>query len=481
LSKVDYSKKWLVLFSVGMGVFLGTIDGSIVNIGLNTLVKELGQPLAVVEWVVLAYMLTNCVLMLSIGRLGDMIGKKTLYLAGLIIFTIGSGLCGVAANVYQLIAFRVLQAVGSAMLMALGTALVIEAFPPQERGKALGIMGTLVSVGIITGPTIGGMILESLTWHWLFFVNLPIGVIGVIMVSRFVPAGQAGPRQKFDFAGAGVMFISLLSFLSALTLGQHRGFNYPWVYALLILFAASLAVFIRVELRTEYPMIDLSMFKNRMFTINLVTGFLTFIVTAGTMMIIPLYLQNILHHGPRAAGLMMAVTPVTVALVAPISGSLSDRIGSRLITSLGLLMILIGTILLSSLGAETTVLGYVLRFIPLGMGIGMFQSPNNSAIMGSVPRERFGIASSLLSLTRTVGQAAGIALLGAYWETRVKAVAANFQIEDVTAAPIAAQVAGLQQTIWLDVVVISIALLISIYALIQWTKQSKNTASAPQS
>lgn len=476
MNNVNYQKKWLVLLSVGMGVFLGTIDGSIVNIALNTLVKELGQPLAVVEWVVLAYMLTNCVLLLSIGRLGDMIGKKQLYLAGLIIFTIGSGLCGVAANVFLLIGFRVLQAVGSSMLMALGTALVIEAFPPQERGKALGIMGTLVSVGIIAGPTIGGMILESLSWHWLFFVNLPIGVIGVIMVSRFVPASQAGSRQKFDFTGAGVMFISLLSFLSALTLGQHQGFGNPWVYALFILFAVSMVIFIRVELRTEYPMIDLSMFKNRMFTINLVTGFLTFIVTAGTMMIIPLYLQNILHHGPRVAGLMMAVTPLTVALVAPISGSLSDRIGSRLITSLGLLMILIGIISLSTLSAQTTVLGYVLRFIPVGMGIGMFQSPNNSAIMGSVPRERFGIASSLLSLTRTVGQAAGIALLGAFWETRVKTIAADLLIEDVTTAPIAAQVAGLQQMVWLDVAVIAIALFISVYALIQWKKQNKKVA-----
>lgn len=464
-----------------MGVFLGTIDGSIVNIGLNNLVKELGQPLAVVEWVVLAYMLTNCVLLLSIGRLGDMIGKKQIYLAGLIIFTIGSGLCGAAANIYLLIGFRVLQAVGSAMLMALGTALVTEAFPPQERGQALGIMGTLVSVGIITGPTIGGIILESLSWHWLFFVNLPIGVIGVIMVNRFVPAGQAGESQKFDFAGAGVMFISLLSFLTALTVGQHQGFNSPWVYALFILFAASMAVFIRVEQLSEFPMIDLSMFKNRMFSINLITGFLTFIVTAGTMMIIPLYLQNILHHGPRVAGLMMAVTPLTVALVAPISGSLSDRIGSRLITSLGLLMILIGIISLSTLSAQTTVFGYVLRFIPVGMGIGMFQSPNNSAIMGSVPRERFGIASSLLSLNRTIGQAAGIALLGAFWETRVKTIAGNFSITDVTTAPITAQVTGLQQTIWLDVAVISVALLISIYALVQWTKQSKNTAAAPQS
>ncbi len=475
----DYRKKWLVLISVGMGVFLGTIDGSIVNIGLNTLVKQLGQPLAVVEWVVLAYMLTNCTLLLSFGRLGDMIGKKHLYLAGLIIFTIGSALCGIAANVYWLIGFRVLQAVGTAMLMALGTALVTEAFPPQERGKALGIMGTLVSVGIIAGPTIGGVILESLSWHWLFFVNLPIGVIGVVMVARFVPAGQPGPAQKFDFAGAGVMFVSLMSFLTALTIGQYQGFNTPWVIALFVLFVITLIAFIKIETRSEYPMIDLSMFRTRMFSINLVTGFLTFVVSAGTMLIIPLYLQNILLYNPRDTGLMMAVTPLTVALVAPLSGSLSDRIGSRLITSFGLLMILLGHIGLSSLSADTTTLGYILRFIPVGIGVGMFQSPNNSAIMGSVPRERYGIASSLLSLTRTIGQIAGIAILGAFWETRVKTIAGNFSIEDITTAPVAAQVAGLQQTIWLAVVLTAAAFLISIYALTLWKRQGKNFETEP--
>jgi MFS family permease len=324
------------------------------------------------------------------------------------------------------------------------------------------------------------VILESLSWHWLFFVNLPIGVIGVVMVARFVPTGQPGSTQKFDFTGAGILFVSLMSFLTALTIGQYQGFNTPWVIVLFVLFIVALIAFIKIESRSEYPMIDLSMFSNHLFSINLVTGFLTFVVSAGTMLIIPLYLQNILLYNPRDTGLMMAVTPLTVALVAPLSGSLSDRIGSRLITALGLLMILLGHIGLSSLSAETTTLGYVLRFIPVGIGVGMFQSPNNSAIMGSVPRERYGIASSLLSLTRTIGQTAGIALLGAFWETRVKTIAGNFSIEDITAAPVGAQVTGLQQTIWLAVVLIAAALLISIYALTLWRRQSKNIEAEPE-
>jgi len=475
---VDYRKKWIVLLSVGMGVFLATIDGTIVNIGLNTLVKDLNQPLAVVEWVVLAYMLTLCTFMLSIGRLGDMIGKKKLYLAGLVIFTVGSGLCGISPNIYWLIGFRVLQAVGGSMLMALGTALVTEAFPSNERGKALGIFGTLVSVGIITGPTIGGLILESLAWHWLFFVNLPVGVAGVIMVSKFVPENQQASKQKFDFKGAGILFVSLVSFLIALTIGQYNGFNNVRVYGLFTLFAAAMLLFIRVESRTPYPMIDLKMFNNRMFSINLVTGFFTFIVSAGITLIMPLYLQNILHYSTSVTGLLMAITPVTVAVIAPFAGSLSDRIGSRLITMLGLVMLLVGYISLSSLSAETSTLGYILRFIPVGIGVGLFQSPNNSAIMGASARETLGVASSLLSLTRTIGQTAGIALLGAFWETRVKAAAGITSIENITTAPINAQVAGLQDTVHLGTFLILVALSLSVWALIQWQHAKKTQPTA---
>jgi EmrB/QacA subfamily drug resistance transporter len=264
--------KWWVLIAVAMGVFLATIDGSIVNIGLNTLVEDMQKPLAVVEWVVLAYMLTLSTLLLSIGRLSDIVGKKKLFLAGMILFTISSGLCGLAGSVFWLIGFRVLQAVGGSMIMAIGTAIVTEAFPPQERGKALGIMGTMVSIGIIAGPTIGGLLLQSLTWHWLFFVNLPIGFIGVFMVLRFVPESTPGDKQKFDFAGAGLLFVSMASFLFALTTGQHGGFDNLKVIGMFVLSVSALSLFIGIERRTTQPMIDLTMFRNAQFSINLITG-----------------------------------------------------------------------------------------------------------------------------------------------------------------------------------------------------------------
>lgn len=472
-----YEKKWIILLAIAMGFFLATIDGGIVNIGLNTLVREFDKPLVVIEWVVLSYMLTISSLMLSIGRLGDMLGKKTLYLAGLVIFTVGSVLCGLSGTIYWLIAFRVLQAVGASILMALGTAMVTEAFPGNERGKALGILGTLVSIGIIAGPTIGGIILESLTWHWLFFVNLPVGIVGVIMVLRYVPDSRPGNKQRFDFPGAILLFVSLSALLFALSSIQSGMGSTAITLVLFGVFFVGLIFFIVVEKRTAEPMIDLSMFSNRMFSINLITGFMVFIVTAGTMIILPLYLQNVLQFGPRQAGLMMAITPVTVALIAPFSGALSDRVSSRVITSIGLVILFTGYLLVSSLSADTSVIGYLVRFIPVGIGIGMFQAPNNSAIMGSAPRERSGVASSLLSLTRTVGQTTGIALLGAFWERRVTALAGGKLFENVTQAPIAAQVAGLRNTIHLVLVIILVALSISLWALVVWLRGKRERLS----
>ncbi|NPV57288.1 MAG: MFS transporter [Anaerolineae bacterium] len=474
------ARKWLVLISVGLGVFLATIDGSIVNIGLNTMVQDLDQPLVVVEWVVLAYMLTISTLMISIGRLGDMIGKKPIYLTGVVIFTIGSGLCGMAPNVYWLIGFRVLQGVGASMTMALGNAIVTEAFPAQERGKALGIMGTIVSLGIIAGPTIGGIILESLSWHWLFFVNLPVGVAGVLMVLKFVPKDAPGPKQRFDYAGAAALFVCLSSFLLALSLGQNGGFERLGVVSIFGVSIIALLAFIRIEMAVEQPMIDLHIFKNVLFSVNLITGFMVFICTSGIVLIMPLYLQNVLGYGPRAAGLMLAVTPLVVAVVAPLSGNLSDRVGSRPISTVGLLIMVFGYLGVASLNETTTTLGYMLRFIPIGLGIGMFQSPNNSAVMGSVPRERLGVASGLLSLTRTIGQTTGIAILSAVWENRVSFHAGGVLGGDVTDAPAVLQVAGLQDTVHLVVFILIAAFLISLWALGQFIKARRAGATPAQ-
>jgi EmrB/QacA subfamily drug resistance transporter len=293
---VDYSRKWYVMAAVSMGVFLATIDGSIVNVALPTLVRAFDTEFAIVQWVVLAYLLTVTTLMLSVGRLGDMIGKKPLYAAGFVVFTLSSALCGLSSSVYWLIGFRVLQAIGAAMMMALGTAIVTEAFPASERGRAIGITGSMVSIGIVVGPVLGGLLIGALSWRWIFFVNLPIGIVGTWMVLRFVPAFKPPGGQRFDLAGALALFVGLMAFLVALTLGQQVGFAEWYVLALFGASLICLAAFVAIERKVRFPMIELSLFRSRLFSINLVTAFMIFISLAGTIILMPFYLENVLGY-----------------------------------------------------------------------------------------------------------------------------------------------------------------------------------------
>jgi len=472
---VDFSKKWYVLSAVGMGVFLATIDGSIVNISLPTLVSSFQTDFALVQWVVLAYLLTVTTLMLGVGRLADIYGKKPIYTAGFIVFTVGSVLCGLSPTIYTLIGFRVVQALGAAMIMALGMAITTEAFPPSERGRALGISGTIVSVGIAIGPTLGGLIVKNLSWHWIFFVNLPIGIVGTWMVIRYVPAFKPAGGQRFDFWGALTLCISLLSLLVALTLGQRNGFGDQTVLLLAGMFVVFLASFIFIELRAEQPMLDLRLFRNSLFSVSLTTGFIIFICLAGTLILMPFYAENVLGYDPQQTGLLMATVPVALGIIAPLSGSLSDRFGSRPITVAGLAMLTVGFLAVSSLDAETTTLGYVLRFLPVGLGMGMFQSPNNSSIMGAAPRERLGIASSMLAVTRTLGQTTGIAVLGALWAGQVFKHAGEVLTGGATSAPIPAQVFALRDTFVIVSILIFVALLLSIWGLRE-ERKSKQVA-----
>jgi EmrB/QacA subfamily drug resistance transporter len=463
----DYSRKWYVMAAVAMGIFLSTIDGSIVNVALPTLVGAFGTEFAVVQWVVLAYLLTVTTLMLSIGRLGDMIGKKPLYTAGFIIFTVGSVMCGLSPAVTWLIGFRVLQAIGASMMMALGMAIVTEAFPASERGKALGISGAMVSIGIVVGPVLGGLLIGVFSWHWIFFVNLPVGIVGTWMVIHFVPNLKPAGGQRFDLLGAVILFVSLMALLMALTLGQNAGFTQPGIVALFAAWLVFLAVFLAVERRSPQPMVDLRLFRNRLFDVNLITGFITFVCTSGTILLMPFYLEDVLGYGPSSVGFLLAIVPVAVGIAAPFSGALSDRVGTRPITAIGLLVLLGGFFAVSTLGLKTTALGYVLRFLPVGIGLGIFQSPNNSAIMGAVHRTRLGVASGLLSVTRTLGQTTGTAVLAALWAGRVLARTGSNLPAGATTAPAAAQAAALSDTFTVTVVLIALALGLAVWGLIQ--------------
>ena len=466
---VDYGRKWYVLVAIAMAIFLGTIDGSIVNVALPTLVEEFDTTFNVAQWVVLAYLLTQATLTLGFGRLGDMIGKKPIFTTGFMVFTIGSVLAGFSPTIGFLIGARVVQALGAAMIFALGFAITTEAFPPSERGKALGINGTTVSLGIMAGPIIGGMILEATDWRWIFFVNLPIGIVGTITAIKFVPNTKPKGKQRFDFVGAGVFFVALLSLLLALTMGQNLGFSDPAILTAFVTSAASFVAFVIIERRVTDPMLSLDLFKSRDLTVNLITGFVAFFALSGLLLLVPFYLTDVMGLSPSEIGFVLGAVPITMGIVAPMSGTLSDRIGSRPVTVAGLALMTVAYIVAAFwFGDATTSLMVILVGLIIGLGMGIFQSPNNSAILGSVAPEQLGVTSGMLTINRTTASVTGIAVLGTLWAART---AVYSGVGDAADAPPAAQAAGLADTMTVAAILLGLALALGLWA---WKSTSRS-------
>ncbi len=438
-------ERWLVLAAVGSGVFLGTIDGSIVNVALPTLAHAFGVALGQVQWVVLGYLLAVVSLTPVVGRLADMVGRKRLYTAGFIIFTAGSLLCSLSGGIWWLVAARFVQATGGAAITALGSAIITEAFPPHERGRALGTVGSIVSIGIVIGPTAGGLILSALSWHWIFLVNLPVGIVGTWLVLRFVPSDVPQRGQRFDLAGGMSLFVALSAFLIGLTLEHDRGFGDPAVLGLLLGSAAAFVLFVVIERRVASPLVDLTLLASPQLAISLVTGLMTFVAVAGSAILMPFYLQGVLHHPIRTVGLLLAVVPVSMGLVAPFAGSAADRFGPRRLTVLGLAVMTLAIFGVRRIGLATSNIEYLAIFIPVGIAFGLFQSPNISLIMGAAPPRRLGVISGLASLSRTMGQTIGIATVGALWASRVVARGGSAALGPSGAAP-EIQVGALRDT-----------------------------------
>lgn len=478
---VDYSEKWFVLATTSLGVLLATIDGSIVNVALPTLVEFFDTSFAVIQWVALAYLLALATLTLGVARLGDVVGKKRIYTTGFGAFTVASVMCAFAPTVGLLIAFRVLQAIGATMVMSLGVSILTEAFPPTERGRAIGFIGTAVSVGIVTGPVVGGLLISTFDWRAIFLVNLPVGVVGTLMARRYVADTPPHPGQRMDYVGAGLLGGALLALSLGLTTSQARGFGDGLVLGLLVLSVALAVVFVRFELGHESPMLDLRLLRDPMLSVSIVTGYLVFVAIASVFILLPFYLEGILGFDVRQVGLLLGAGPLVLGVVAPFSGALSDRIGIRKLTLTGLLILAVTYGAFLTLGTDTTIPHYLAIAAPIGLGSGLFQSPNNSAIMGSVPARYSGVAGGLLTITRLLGQITGVAVLGSLWATRVAAMNGGvLPGGDATRAPDTAQVAGLQQTFLIAAGLMLLAAAITVWGLRREREARVGAAATPE-
>jgi EmrB/QacA subfamily drug resistance transporter len=450
---------------------MSTVDGSIVNIALKTIQDTFRIDLGAAQWIVLSYLLTITCLLLSMGRLGDMIGRRRVYLAGFALFTVASALCGLAWNVESLIAFRVLKGIGAAMVQALGPALLVAAFPPQQRGTALGFIGMIVAAGISVGPIVGGILLNNFGWPSIFFVNIPIGIAALFLSLRALPNDNQRSSQRFDIPGALLLGVAMLLILLGLTEAETAGLLAVQVFGMVFAGILFMLAFVWWERRAPAPMINLSIFAERQFTLALSSAVGAFIALAFNFLIMPFYLQNVLGFNPQQTGLTLIASPIALSLTSPLSGPLSDRFGTRWLAAFGMLLAAIGLGSLATLTAESSQFDVMWRLAIGGAGFGIFQSPNSSTIMGSAPKSALGVASSLIAVMRTLGQTAGLALAGAIWALGV-ALEAGQRYEPVTSAPPAALVSGMQ-------LALTVAAGIAALAIIPALLRSGRTEPAP--
>ncbi|MEM8603257.1 MAG: DHA2 family efflux MFS transporter permease subunit [Cyanobacteria bacterium P01_H01_bin.121] len=405
--------RWWVLGGISLGVLMFTIDSSIVNVALPTFVSVFQTNFATVQWVVLSYLLVVNALTLAAARWGDLVGKKSLYIGGIILFTISSLLCGLAPSIGWLIAFRALQGAGGVMISALGAAITTEIFPRAELGIAVGMIGTMVSTGVAMGPTLGGLILHWANWHMIFFVNLPIGMIASLIIARSAPSVQRHTSTfQFDWLGAILLAAVLISFSLGMTQGQATEFEAVLPWLLLAIAAIGVALFIRLESRLEHPLLDLSLFQNICLSSRLLVTALVFLAVGGSVLLQPFFLELGLGLPPAHVGLLMLTAPLVTGMISPVAGRWVDTIGLKRMSLIGLSIMVVACLLMSTVHPDLTNFGYIWRFAPFGLGMGIFQSSNNTAVMGQAPPGRTGIVSGVLSLSRTIGQTTGIALVG---------------------------------------------------------------------
>ncbi|WP_043807575.1 MFS transporter [Desulfatibacillum aliphaticivorans] len=403
--------KWFVFGIVGVGIFMSTLDGSIVNIALPSILKSYGVSLSTIRWVPLVYLLTISCLLLSFGRFSDMIGRRRVYTRGLFVFSLGSLLCGLAGSAGVLITARSLQGMGAAMIMSCTPALIADNFPPEERGMAMGMIGAVVASGLTVGPALGGLILEHFSWHWIFFINLPVGLGAIIAANRVLKESQAsGPRESFDWIGALLLALVFGSFTLAISMGKEMGWTSVPIVGLIAAFAVGAVFFIFVEVKAPHPLVDLELFRIRLFACALCAAVTLFISLFCLIFLMPFYLKYPGGFSDAGAGGMLVVPFLFMLVGAPLFGAMSDRLGSRLLCTLGMLMLSASFFSFMFMEPTTDIFPIFWRLALAGFGTSLFTSPNNAAAITAVPVNRRGIASALIATARNMGMVMGIAM-----------------------------------------------------------------------
>ena len=410
----------MVLLIACIGALMAPLDSTIVSVSIPTIATSLNMDYASIIWVPTGYLVALAVLILSMGRLSDIRGRKPIFITGFAIFVIGSFLCSIAQNGTELIAFRILQGVGAACFGATATAIVTDIFPRNERGKALGINAMAVYIGLASGPPLGGFLTQAFGWPSIFYINIPIGIVVIVLATFKMKESVVAPKkERFDLLGLLTFSIGLISLLVALTVGDMMGWSsLPIVSLFLVAFIFLVAFYLTEKRLGCRAMLDITMImKNRLFASANITALLNYTSFFGVSFLISFYLQKVLGLSVLDTGLILLIMPMVMAILSPISGLMSDRIGSRALSSIGMVLVGVGLLWMSVLTVSSPTWYVSIGLLIIGLGMGIFASPNTSAVMGSVKRSQLGVASGTLATMRFVGQASSLAIMGAIIST----------------------------------------------------------------
>jgi EmrB/QacA subfamily drug resistance transporter len=408
------NRKWWTLAAVAFGLFMIMLDNTVVNVALPSIEKDLHISISELEWIVTAYALTFAALLVTGGKLGDMFGRRRIFIVGLVVFTLSSLACGLAPSASFLIGARAVQGVGAALMNPATLSIITATFPPKERGRAIGIWAGVSALALAIGPLCGGLIVDNINWNWIFFVNVPVGAAGIVASRIFISESRDTSReQSIDLPGLATSGLGLFALSYGLIEGNQKGWTSPEILAFFVAAGILLVAFVLLERHQRLPMLDLSLFKIGAFAGANVVAMLVSLGMFGVFFFVSLYVQNILGYSPTQAGAIFLPMTLLIIVVAPIAGNWSDRIGSRWLMGVGMTVVGISLLLYQRVGVHSDFWTLLPAMLLGGIGMALTMSPMTSAAMGAVPIDKAGVGSGVLNSFRQVGGSLGIALIGA--------------------------------------------------------------------
>jgi EmrB/QacA subfamily drug resistance transporter len=410
----EENRKWWTLAAVAFGLFMIMLDNTVVNVALPSIERDLHISISALEWIVTAYALVFAALLITGGKLADMYGRRRIFVAGLVVFTLSSLACGLAPSAGFLIGARVVQGAGAALMQPATLSIIMATFPPRQRGLAIGTWAGVSALALAIGPLAGGLIVDNVNWNWIFFINVPVGALGILASRIFIKESRdTSHEQSIDLPGLATSGLALFALTYGLIEGNRHGWSSPEILGLFVASAALLALFVLVEHRQRLPMLDLSLFKIGAFTGANIVALLVSLGMFGVFFYVSLYVQNVLGYSPTKAGAIFLPMTLLIILVAPFAGRSSDRIGPRWLMGGGMTLLGISLLLYQRMGVHSDFWTLLPALLVGGVGMALTMSPMTSAAMGAVPVDKAGVGSGVLNSFRQVGGALGIAVMGA--------------------------------------------------------------------